>query len=529
MNVKPILLIVLILCASVVNISQVKSDPFSLDVTVQTDKESYLKRELVNVTGNVTYQGELVQNGLIGIQVENPLRTTMLRTLPLNANQSFPFSVEITSLLPVDDYGIFKPSTERGKYMWFNMTAKNKGVSPQSVLVSITILDNGLIPLDMDTASFTIQPGEAGAFMPRMYIPNWATVGTAYICANVYDEWPALMGRPLCPEKVSYFSIIESMYYDEPPNATWPSQHNQNGTYKMDFRLPPDMQPGTNKISASAWSPSAGGYKGFSSKGFETNYVPSPPWPSFIIKPPTAGPNYTITFDASSSSAEGYNDTITSYFWTFGDGKNKTGKVVTHSYINIENYTVTLNVTDLEGFWNTTSRDIAIMLICDVAIINIECLERIYNDWYVSIKVTVKNEGTYPETFNVTVYANSSSMETKQVTDLEIYEERTLTFTWNTTGLTLLANYTLEAVASVVENETDTADNSLAYGPIFVTMRGDIIFDRKIDLYDAVALLKIYGTKEDDPNWDVMVDLYRDGTINLYDAVVLLLKYGISY
>jgi len=528
MNAKSTLLIVLILFALLVNVSQVRSQ-FHLDVKVRTDKGSYIKRQLVNVTGNVTYQGELVDNGLIGIQVENPLTTTILRALPLNPTQSFPFSIKITSLLPVDDYGVFKPSTERGKYMWFNMTVKNKGLSPKPVLVSITVLDSGLIPLDIDTASFTIQPGQTNAFMPRMYIPNWATLGTAYIHASVYNEWPDLLGYPLCPEKTSYFSIIESIYYDEPPNATSPTQHNENGTYEMNFRLPPDMIPGTYQVSASAWSPSTGGFTGFSSKGFEANYVPSPPWPSFVIKPPMAPPNYTITFDASSSSAEGYNDTITGYFWTFGDGKNKTGKVVTHSYTHVGNYTVALNVTDLEGFWNTTSREIAIMMIHDVAIIDIESLERIYNDWSVSVKVTIKNEGTYHETFNVELYANSTIIQTKQVSNLGPVQTQTLTFTWNTTDLTLLANYTLQAIAEILENETDTSDNSLDFGPVFVTMIGDIMFNRKIDLYDAVALLKIYGVKEGNLNWDIMMDLVRDGAINLYDAVKLLTKYGITY
>jgi len=525
---KPILLIVPIVLAFLVNISQVKSQ-YSLDVIVQTDKTSYIKRELVKATGNVTYQGELVQDGLIGLQVKDPLKTIIMRTLPLNPDQSFPLSIEITSLLPVDDYGDFKPSTERGKYMWFNMTVKNKGLSAQSVFVSITILDSGLIPLDSDMAIFAIPPGSSGAFMPRMYIPNWATVGTAYICANVYNEWPELLGRPLCPEKLSHFSIIESIYYDEPPNATSLSQPTQNGTYEMNFRLPPDMQPGIYKVAASAWSPSAGGYKGYDGATFQANYVPSPPWPSFVIKPPMAGPNYTITFDASSSSAEGYNDTITSYFWTFGDGKDTTGKVVTHSYTNVGNYTVTLNVTDLEGFWNTTSRDISIMMIHDIAITNLECLERIYNDWRVSVLVTIRNEGTYHETFNVELKANTTIIQTKQVEDLGPVETQTLTFTWNTTGLTLLAYYTVQATAETVEGEIDTADNSLAFGPVLVTMIGDIMFNRKIDLYDAVALLKIYGSDEGDANWDIMVDLVRDGTINLYDAVMLLKHYGTSY
>ena len=529
MKPKPLIIIILLSFAFLVNILQVKSQ-FSLDVTVQTNKPSYLKRELVNVTGNVTFGGELVKDGLIGIQIENPLRTIMIRTLPLAANQSLTSTIETTALLPTDDVGNFKPKTERGKYMWFSMTVKNKGISSKTVYVSISILDNSLIPLDMDMASFTIPPGETGTFMPRMYIPNWATVGTAYIYGNVYDTWPKLLGRPLCPEKISHFTIIESIYSD-PPNATSPSQPVQNGTYEMNFRLPPDMQPGTYKISASAWSPSAGGFKGFDSTNFQAEYVPSPPWPSFVIKPPMAGPNYTITFDASSSSPEAHNDSITSYFWTFGDGKNQTSTtpIVTHSYTNVGNYTVTLNVTDLEGLWNTTSKEAVIIIIQDISVINMECLERVYDSWTVYVVVTVKNEGTYPETFNVELSANSTIIETKQVNDLGPVETKTLTFTWNTTGLTLLANYTIQAKAEILENETDTADNVLAFGPILVTMIGDIIFDRRIDLYDAVFLLSIYGTKEGNPNWDIMADLSRDGAINLYDAVKLLTRYGVSY
>jgi PKD repeat protein len=530
MNAKPILLVILILFACILNISQVKSQ-FSLDVTVDTDKPSYTKREIVNVTGDVKYEGNLVQDGLIGIQVEDSLFSTIaMRTLPLNTNQSLPFSFEITSLLPTDEVGTYTPKTERNKNMWFSMTVKNKGLSAKQVYVSITIMDSALIPLETDLGSLSIPAGETGMFMPRMPIPNWATVGTAHIFGNVYDNWPKLLGRPLCPEKLSHFTIIESVYYD-PPNSTLPSHPTQKGTYETSFRLPPNMQIGSWKVSASAWSSWAGGFKGFQSANFQTIYVPSAPWASFVIKPPMASPNYAVTFDGSSSSPEAYNDTITSYYWDFGDGKNKTStsSTTTHSYINVGNYTVTLKVTDLEGLWNTTSKEAVIMVIRDVSVINIESLETVYDDWNVSVSVTVKNEGSYDETFNVELYAHSTLIGTKQVSSLGPLATKTVTFNWDTTGLTLLANYTLQAVAETLVNETDTADNSLDFGPIFVVMNGDIIFNREIDLYDAVKLLTIYGTKENSPNWNIMVDLVRDGEINLYDAVKLLSKYGTSY
>jgi PKD repeat protein len=526
MNPKVILPTVLIVLALLVNTSQVRSQ-FYLDVTVKTDETSYTKRELVNIQGNVTFEGELVQDGLIGIQIENPLRSIILRTLPLTTNLSDTFTTKVTSLFLCDAYGQeIDPSMERSNYIWFNMTVKNEGFSSQLACVSITILDNALIPLDLDMASFTIPSGKSNTFMPRMYIPNWATIGTAFVYANVYNSYPKDGGRPICPEEISYFNIIESIYAGEPSNNTSPDPPAQNGIYETGFRLPPDMLPGAYEVTASAW---CRGYTGSSSTSFNVYYVPSPPWSSFVAKPPTVCPGYPITFDASSSSPEGYNDSITSYFWTFGDTTNTTGKVVTHGYANVGNYSVTLNVTDNEGFWNTTSRIVKIAMIRNIAVTDLQSSEEVYNDWLAPVTVTVKNKGATFETFNVTLYSNSSFIETKQVTNLGPLQCTDLTFTWNTTGLILCANYTLEATADTLENETDTTDNTLECGPIWVKMLGDIDGNRKIDIFDVVKVAIAYKSEEGDPNWDFTLDLKRDGIIDIFDVVVVCAKYNTSY
>jgi parallel beta-helix repeat protein len=78
------------------------------------------------------------------------------------------------------------------------------------------------------------------------------------------------------------------------------------------------------------------------------------------IAPPVAdaGQNQTIfegmtaTFDGSGS----YDDVgIESYIWTFTDGtpKTLTGVRPTYRFQSVENFTVTLNVTDYSGKWNT--------------------------------------------------------------------------------------------------------------------------------------------------------------------------------
>jgi PKD repeat protein len=501
----------------------------SLNVSVETDKPSYILRELINVSGIVTYNEQLVEEGLVGIQVNEPNgKKLTVRTMPLGPITSGgPVfgTVKILSVIPCDGEGNLKRTFERGTNAHFKATAKNTYSFDKWALIVITIYDSDLIPLGIIASEQTIAAESTASLIGNIWIDEWASVGNAPIYANAYTDWPENDGYPYhSPEKSGNFTIIASKY-EEPPNNQIPEQPVRNGTYQTHFKLSPEPPPGTYEVSVSAWFR---GLTAFSETTFQVEDTVAPPRASFVAKPPLTSPDWEITFDASSSTAEGYGDTITSYNWDFGDETSDTGQIVKHSYPDLGNYTVTLNVTDSEGFWNTTSREVAIMIIHDVAITNLECLERVYDDWEVSITVNVKNEGTTTETFNVTVYINSSTLDTKQI-NLEPYEEETLTFTWNTTGLPLLSNYTLEAVASGVENDIDIADNSQTYGPILVAMKGDIAFNREIDLFDAVILLSIYGSKEGDPYWNIMADLRRDGAINLFDAVILLSRYGTSY
>jgi hypothetical protein len=63
------------------------------------------------------------------------------------------------------------------------------------------------------------------------------------------------------------------------------------------------------------------------------------------------------TFDASKSSAIG---TIISYEWSFGDGTNGTGDVVSHSYNKEGTYQVALNVTDSNGLSSSETLTITV-------------------------------------------------------------------------------------------------------------------------------------------------------------------------
>jgi PKD repeat protein len=87
------------------------------------------------------------------------------------------------------------------------------------------------------------------------------------------------------------------------------------------------------------------------------------PWLLHPYGPPFAAFNYTIvdktvTFDAAASGD--YDGTITAYQWDFGDSMTGSGKNVSHTYDAYQTYTVSLTVTDNDGFTNTTSRTITL-------------------------------------------------------------------------------------------------------------------------------------------------------------------------
>jgi len=70
----------------------------------------------------------------------------------------------------------------------------------------------------------------------------------------------------------------------------------------------------------------------------------------------------TCNFDASSSNDP--DGSIVSYAWTFGDGYVGSGITATHAYLNMEDYTVTLTVTD-DGSPELTDTDTAVVSVTE--------------------------------------------------------------------------------------------------------------------------------------------------------------------
>jgi hypothetical protein len=84
----------------------------------------------------------------------------------------------------------------------------------------------------------------------------------------------------------------------------------------------------------------------------------------------------------------------------------------------------------------------------------------------VDANVTVENQGSFNEIFTVTTYANTTVINITQVS-LPYYSQKAIIFTWNTTTVSL-GNYILIAMANVLPEETDTADNTYVDGTVTI-------------------------------------------------------------
>jgi parallel beta-helix repeat protein len=193
------------------------------------------------------------------------------------------------------------------------------------------------------------------------------------------------------------------------------------------------------------------------------------------------------------------------------------------------------NETDADGIGdtpyviyanNTDNYPLMAAYIPDIAVMNLTISKTVVGQQFNSfINLTVQNQGSKIESFNIAIYANETIITTLTNITLTSGASTTITFTWNTAGFAK-GNYTIKAYATPVPGETDTADNTCLDSIVTVTIPGDVDGDHWVFLYDAVKLLSRYGAKEGDPQYEAVYDIDNDGRIFLYDAVILLSHYG---
>ena len=151
------------------------------------------------------------------------------------------------------------------------------------------------------------------------------------------------------------------------------------------------------------------------------------------------------------------------------------------------------------------------------------------------IDVDITNTGSFPQSFTVSVYANTTATQTFAA-NLTAGNSTTLTFYWDTANFPY-GNYTITANASQTLGETNTQDNTHTISQIFISILGDINGpngwpDGKVDIRDIALVASKFGVTYPDPRYDPNCDItgpiigVADGKIDIRDVGLVALHFG---
>jgi hypothetical protein len=178
-------------------------------------------------------------------------------------------------------------------------------------------------------------------------------------------------------------------------------------------------------------------------------------------------------------------------------------------------YSITVYANDTSGNVGSSEKVyFTILIVHDVAVIDVQCSSaEVHVGQIVNITVLVQNEGIVTETFNTTAYYNETIIQTQTVTNLAPDTQTILTLSWNTTDVAP-DTYIIKAIASTVEGETDTADNTkvdgtvkivkppkahFTYSPDYPATNQTVTFDASLSTPDGGTITS-YAWNFDDGN-----------------------------
>ena len=218
-----------------------------LSITTATDKPSYDPNETIHVYGNLTLGFSPVQDGLVALEIDNPLnQVTVIRTLSTGSPPA-DHTVEIVDVTPCGGPPNYNPRDwfYRGTTAHFKVTVKNNDSESRMVLATINVYDVNLTSLvALSVFKLNISSGSTSWGICSFAIPETASIGNASVYASALTEWPRDGGTAYCPEENATFEIRESGGAGSTTGSPQTLGSSPEGMYNLTFTLGSDERLG---------------------------------------------------------------------------------------------------------------------------------------------------------------------------------------------------------------------------------------------------------------------------------------------
>lgn len=459
--------------------------------------ESSLGNMIINSTG---YEGNLrvvgSSNGSVHLRVNQPDQEFAEFHLPQSGSIQIPLWL------------LFEPGTYSGTYEVQLIVCGAHRLKITIDIIHIWVCKNGCYSVAGGTATF-----------------NWTVTG---------GSWAYLEAQPNMPSGWS-FTV------DPPVGTLFWTPHQ----IIVNITTAPDAQEGDigyvtlraykNGTNTFIWQ-----YTYFAS-------VDSNPPTIETVQQPTLTTDGDLLFNTTVKDVSGIESVQLYYRVSGGPWNNKTMQSAAGDTFNSTQYTTTLaDVSDNSALdyyvvatdWlktQTQSQTYSITITYDTAVSAITSSKTVLSQGVLlKTNVTITNKGTipYPD-IRVTLYANTTAIDTQTIPWLINGMSMKLTFNWNTTELNK-GKYAITAFVTPILGETSLTENILST-TIHIAMKGDVsgkgtfpntLPDGRVDIKDFAVMALVYGVNYPDPRYVANYDIDGNGRIEIKDFSAAAKNYG---
>lgn len=399
--------------------------------------------------------------------------------------------VQVTSVVPVNVYGVPQYDFDRGEPVYLSVTIMNNRLFPTYALVSTTVQDYLTQPiLYPPSQMYRVQPNQTVILLYAGQIPVFAYGGPAIVYTSAREG----VGGQASPEVESVFFIWTAHPNVAVVNVTAATTDTYVG-HSVEITI--------NMLDKYYVAQDCNVTVYVNGSQIQTlNIVALPPWQE---------------------------ETYTCVWFTYGYDQGYYGISVVASAVPGES-----------NLFDNTFTGCIVHLgpkagpVHDVSVTDIASSKTVVGGGYSTVvNVTLHNEGDYDEICTLKLFCGQNATPFASLSGIGLSSGQLLvkSFNWTVCGFNY-GNYTLTAVLDPVLNEADLDDNVGFSRNLRIGVPGDVsgvgwgVPDGVVNMRDIQYLILCFNTKPPSPNWKPNADVNSDNVVNMRDITIQILHFN---